>query len=170
MPPKPSADFESLLRVLHGRGIRCVVVGGVSAALQGVPAVTYDLDVVLDPEPANLDSAFELLGDLDAHLREHLPARILPIERGDLDSAGTKLLMTSLGPLDILGELSTGWRFADLSERTVRLAVGDGLHVEVLDLPSLIEVKEKVGREKDLALLPLYRRVLRETREPGVGD
>ena len=56
MPPR-SADFEGLLRAFAEKGVRFVVMGGVSAALQGVPAVTCDLDLELDGDPANLDSA-----------------------------------------------------------------------------------------------------------------
>lgn len=54
MSSRRSADFEGLLRALDARAIRSIVIGGVSAALQGVPAVTYDLDLVLDPAPAVL--------------------------------------------------------------------------------------------------------------------
>lgn len=142
-----------------------MVIGGVSAALQGVPALTYDLDVVLDPEQENLDRAIELLRELDACFREHLPAKRLRPSRADLDGPGAKLLVTSLGPLDILGELATGWSHADLEGRTRNLSLEDGLVLRVLDLASLIEVKEAVGREKDRAVLPLYRRVLLEREQ-----
>lgn len=162
MPPQPSADFEGLLRTLTERGIRFVVIGGVSAALQGVPALTQDLDIVVDPGAENLDLTFELLGELDACCRQHLPAkRIAPI-RSDLESPGAMLLMTRLGPLDILSRLSTGWRFADLGDRTRTLDLAPELQVHVLDLACLIEVKEAIGRDKDLAVLPLYRRALNE--------
>ena len=43
-----SADFEAALTRFAEAGVRFVVIGGVSAALQGVPAVTFDLDLVLD--------------------------------------------------------------------------------------------------------------------------
>ena len=72
--------------------------------------------------------------------------------------------MTNLGPLDILGRLATGWNHAQLAGRTRVLALDAGVDLRVLDLASLIEVKEAVGREKDLAVLPLYRRVLGESR------
>lgn len=65
-----SADFEGLLRAFVAPGVRFVVVGGVSAALQGVPAVTYYLDLVLAREANNLDRAFEVLHDLDSCFRE----------------------------------------------------------------------------------------------------
>lgn len=162
MPPRSSADFEGLLHALADRRIHFVVIGGVSAALQGVPAVTFDLDVVLDPAADNLDEAHRFLMELEACYREHLPERRLEPSRSDLDSTGAKLLMTRLGPLDILGELATGWRYADLEARSEQIPVSPQLTVRALSLASLIEVKEAVGREKDLAVLPLYRRALRE--------
>ena len=55
------SDFEGLLRRFHGRGIEFVVIGGVSAALQGVPALTVDLDLVLEPSASNLDACAALL-------------------------------------------------------------------------------------------------------------
>jgi len=172
MPTRRSADFEGLLRAFDARGIPLIVIGGVSAALQGVPALTFDLDVVLAPEPASLDAAFCLLGELEACYREHLPAKRVEPVRSDLDSPGAKLLMTRLGPLDILGELATGWRFPDLEHRTREVTLADGFQVRLLDLEALIEVKLAVGREKDRAVLPLYRRALRErdARPPDLSE
>lgn len=158
------ADFERLLDEFSNRNVKFIVIGGVSAALQGVPATTFDLDLVLDPDSANLDRAFELLKDLDACMRQHLPSkRLIPI-RTDLESRAAILLMTSLGPLDLLGRVATGWGFAELMQRSRVLSMGNGVDLYVLDLAALIEVKEMVGREKDLSVLPLYRQTLDERK------
>jgi predicted nucleotidyltransferase len=42
--------------------------------------------------------------------------------------------------------------------------IGDGIHVRVLDLETIIAIKEELGTEKDLAALPLLRRTLKEKR------
>jgi hypothetical protein len=167
--PLPTADFEGLLRAFAQREIRFVVIGGVSAALQGVPAVTYDLDLVLDHEPANLDRAFEVLQNLDAVFREHLPKRIEP-QRSDLESNGSMLMMTRLGPLDLLGEVATGWRYDELLQRSRKLNITASIEIHILDLSGLIEIKERVGREKDLAVLPLYRQTMSEREKTGEGS
>ena len=49
-----------------------------------------------------------------------------------------------------------------MPERSIRIELGDGAMIRVVDLAALIEIKERVGREKDLAVLPLYRRTLAE--------
>lgn len=169
MPRRRNADIEGLLHALVAGGVRFVVVGGVGAALQGVPAITYDLDVVLDPAEDNLSATMAVLGALDACYREHIPGKRIEPIRSDLATRGAKLLMTRLGPLDILGELAPGWRYGDLEGRTRELPSGKAGSVRVLDLAALITVKEAVGREKDRAVLPLYRKTLLEREEPS-GD
>jgi len=41
--------------------------------------------------------------------------------------------------------------------------VGEGVLVKVLDLETLIAIKEELGGEKDRAVLPVLRRTLEET-------
>lgn len=131
--------------------------------------MTFDLDLVLDHEATNLDRSFDLLQELDAVYREHLPKRIEPI-RADLESDGSMFLMTRLGPLDIFGRVATGWRYDELQQRARSVQVDTSLEIQVLDLAALIEVKELVEREKDRAVLPLYRTTLRErVRGGGLG-
>ncbi len=158
------------MRTLAERGVEFVVIGGVSAALQGVPATTYDLDIMLDPSAPNLDQAHALLTGLGACFREHLPSGRIVLEREHLDAPCAKLLMTSLGPLDILSQLATQWRFADLASRVRTVSLSGELQVRVLDLAALIEVKERIGRDKDQAVLPLYRRTLSERDRGRAND
>lgn len=72
---------------------------------------------MLDPELRNLDRGFEVLVDLQASFRIHLPAERLEPRRAGLDSPGAMLLMSEFGPLDLLGTVVTGWRLAELVER-----------------------------------------------------
>jgi hypothetical protein len=51
-----------------------------------------------------------------------------------------------------------------LLECAPALELSEGLIVHVIDLPTLIELKEKAGRPKDLAALPVLRATLAETR------
>ena len=52
--------------------------------------------------------------------------------------------------------------YETLLERTVPMRLPSGLAVRVLDLPSLIRLKEQAGRPKDLAALPALRTTLDE--------
>ena len=100
-------DFEAILKVLADHKVDLVVVGGIAAALQGAPITTFDLDIVHSREEANLDRLMAALRELDAWYREKPDLQIAP-DRERLGGPGHHLLMTSAGPLDVLGAVVTG--------------------------------------------------------------
>lgn len=154
-------DFRRILTALLEARVDFIVVGGVSAVLQGVPTTTFDLDIVHARTAENRRRLATVLRALDACYREHLPGKRLTPTEADLESKGHLLLMTVAGPLDVLGTVVGGLDFDDLAPRTRALELG-GASVKVLDLAAVIELKERTGRDKDLAQLPLLRRTLKE--------
>jgi predicted nucleotidyltransferase len=78
-------------------------------------------------------------------------------------SSGHQLLVTTHGDLDCLGTVGEGQNYEDLLDRAPELNLGEGLSVRVIDLRTLIELKEKAGRPKDLAALPVLRATLEES-------
>jgi hypothetical protein len=77
-------------------------------------------------------------------------------------SPGHQLLTTTHGDVDCLGAVGEGQGYEDLLSRAPELNLGEGLSVHVIDLPTLIELKEKAARPKDLAVLPVLRATLAE--------
>lgn len=59
----------------------------------------------------------------------------------------TGILMTRFGPLDVLSVIGRSHGYDDLLPHTNELEVGEGLRVRVLDLETLIAVKEEVMRQ-----------------------
>jgi hypothetical protein len=59
----PSSDFEELLRCLNARSVSAVVVGGHALAFHGRPRYTKDLDLLVEPSPANAERLLLALGD-----------------------------------------------------------------------------------------------------------
>ncbi len=90
--------------------------------------MTFDLDIVHSTTADNGARLIEALRELDAG-----------------------------GPLDLLGSIGNGRRYDDLLPHTVKMDIGEGLTIAVLDLDTLIAVKEEVGSAKDLAALPVLR-------------
>jgi hypothetical protein len=45
------------------------------------------------------------------------------------------------------------------------MEIGGGIRVHVLDLETIIHVKEQLGSEKDAAVLPILRQTLMERRK-----
>jgi len=75
---------------------------------------------------------------------------------------GHQLLTTTHGDLGCLGEIGEGIGYEELLGRTVEMKLSGGRAVRVLSLPALIEAKERAGRPKDLAALPVLRAALDE--------
>ncbi len=67
--------------------------------------------------------------------------------------------------LDGLGTIDEGRGYDELLEQTVEMSLSSGRAVRVLTLPALIEAKERSGRPKDLAALPVLRATLDEQKK-----
>jgi hypothetical protein len=57
------AFLAAVARTLDAAGIPFMVVGSFGSSYHGRPRATHDLDVVIDPTPAQLDDFLKLLGD-----------------------------------------------------------------------------------------------------------
>lgn len=158
----PSARFADLLRLLASCEVEFVVVGMTAAVLQGAPVTTLDLDVVHRRSPENVDRLLRALAGIDAVYR-HDPRRLRP-QASHLLSEGHQLLTTTLGDLDCLGTISGGMGYEELLDGAVEMRLAEGLTIRVLGLAALIEAKERASRPKDLAVLPLLRATLEESR------
>ncbi len=155
----PTKSFE-VIQLLSRHGVQFIVVGMTAGVLQGAPAVTFDLDILYSREAENIARLLLALEELEAVFRGD-DRRLVPNE-SHLQSRGHKLLMTKYGIVDALGALDD-LEYDDLTSDTVVLEIED-LEVRVLGLERLIEVKEKAGRAKDVAVLPLLHATLARSR------
>ncbi len=153
-PFQPNEIIATLVR----HEVAFVIIGGIAAVLQGVPYTTFDFDIVYSRDAKNMDRIDAALNDLDATLFE-LSDRQLRPTRSLLSLPGPKLLRTRYGRLDLLGELDEETTWDALIQRSVELPFG-AHRVHVLSLATVIEVKERLGRDKDKAALPLLRATL----------
>lgn len=158
-------DSHAVIDLLVRHGIEFIVIGGAAATLHGSPQFTFDLDIVRQRTPDNIERLMRVLEELDAVTR--FDSRRLRVGESHLEGKGALLLSTRLGPLDLLGALNDGRGYDDLLEHSEIFPM-DGHQVYVLDLPTLIEVKLAAGRDKDKlaagVLVAILRR--REKREP----
>jgi len=152
------------LRALHEGGVAFVLVGGVAAILNGAPMNTFDVDVVHSRDIDNVARLVRVLEDLDAVYRMQ-PERRLKPNGSHLSSAGHQNLITRYGPLDLLGTISRNLAYRDLIPHSIELNISEGLRIRVLNLETLIAIKEELNGEKDRAVLPVLRRTLEEKRK-----
>ena len=159
----PDSNFLTALRALHEGGVKFVIVGGLAAVLNGAPVNTLDLDIVPARDEANVARLLRVLDALDAIYRMQPDRRLKP-DASHLSSPGHHNLITNCGPLDVLGTIGGGLGYEDLLPHTVEMETGGGVRVRVLNLATIVALKEELAGEKDLAALPILRRTLEQQR------
>ncbi len=155
-------SFREILRILSKHEVEYIVVGGVAAVLHGAPVATFDLDALIRISEENAERLINALEELDARYREHQTTK-RPTQT-DVLSGGHLLLMTSAGPLDVLGFVGDDNRYENLLSETKEMEISGG-RFRVLDLDELIRLKRQTDRPKDRAVLELLEEVLRRRKD-----
>jgi len=158
-------DLLAFVRVLSGGGVDYIIIGGVAAGIHGALRTTLDLDVVYGRDPENVARLAAALEPFQPYLRgapSGLPFRL------DADTVLRGLnftLTTSLGDLDLLGEVIGGGGYEALkaSADVVEL---EGFQCQVVSLRKLIELKRAAGRGKDREALAELEALLEERERP----
>jgi predicted nucleotidyltransferase len=160
-------NLIAALQDLRKREIQFIIVGGLAAVLNGAPVQTYDIDLVYSREAENIDRLLKFLADVDAIFRIQPERRLRP-NKSHLTGSGHLNLLTRYGPVDLLATIGQGLDFSALLPRSTEMDIGEGIGVRVLDLETIIAVKEQLASEKDLAALPILRRTLSEMKKKGI--
>ena len=162
-------DYLAILNSLAERQVEFIVVGGVSAVLQGAPIATFDLDVVHSLSAENVQKLLKALDELNASYRTGGNRNLKP-EPSHFSSPRRQLLMTRFGPLDLLGSIGKDRRYEELLTESRLMPIGSGLEVRVLDLSMVIKTKEETAHEKDVAVLAILRRTLEEKKRQRISN
>jgi hypothetical protein len=160
-----SARFGDALRVLVRHQVDFIVVGMAAGVLQGVPLTTLDVDIVHLRTRENVLRLLAALVEVQAVYRGD-PRNLAPTE-SHLMGPGHQLLTTIHGDLDCLGTVDADKRYEDLLPFSTELQLGEQALVRVLGLSTLIEVKRRAGRPKDMAVIPFLEATLDEIRKQG---
>ena len=157
----PDSDVLAALRALCEGEVRFAVVGGLAAVLNGAPVTTFDLDIVHARDEENVAKLLRVLDAINATYRMH-PGRRMKPDASHLRSPGHHNLITDCGPLDVLGTIGRGLGYEHLLPHTIEMETGEGVRVRVLNLETIVALKEELAGEKDLAVLPILRRTLEQ--------
>lgn len=159
-------DFEGLLRALVGGGVDFILVGGVAARALGSARLTHDLDVVYARTGENIGRLVRALEPLSPYLRGAPPGLPFRFDAQTVEKGLNFTLTTSLGALDLLGEITGGGGHHELLPHTVELQLF-GLPCRCLNLERLIRVKRAAGRPKDLEAIAELEALLEERDKLG---
>lgn len=155
------SDFKSILLKLCTESVDFIVVGGIAGILHGATITTFDVDIVHSREPNNVKRLLRAFSLMNAHYRERADRNLAP-SAASLAGTGHHLLITDFGPLDVLGEVTGQRGYSELVPHSTELTLNEGLKFRVLDLPTLIRLKEELHREKDISALTILRQTLKE--------
>lgn len=156
-------DFEGLIRRLGSAEVRFVLIGGFAGTILGSPRTTVDLDIVYARNEENLTRLAGALESLSPRLRGAPDGLPFELNVATLERGLNFTLTTTLGDLDLLGEVVGGGTYEELLPHTRRLNVFD-TDVAVVTLPQLIRLKRAAGRPRDLAALAELEALLDEQR------
>ena len=145
-------QLEQLLAALHDAGVEFIIVGGVAARAHGSARLTDDIDISYARSKANLARIVAALAPLDPYLRGAPPGLPFDWSAATLGAGLNFTLTTSLGSIDLLGEITGGGLYEDLLPHALTLTIF-GRETLLLDLPWLIRVKRAAGRPKDLEVV-----------------
>jgi hypothetical protein len=152
-------DFADLLRRFHHHNVNFVIVGGVAAVIHGSARLTFDLDIVYDRDSSNLERLTVALADVSPYLRGVPPGLPFQLSPQTLKAGLNFTLTTTVGDLDLLGEITGGGTYARLLPRTTE-AVLFNIPCRCLDLEMLIETKRAAGRPKDIEAIAELEAIL----------
>lgn len=142
-------DFEGLIRSLVDQDIRFIIVGGVAATVHGSARLTQDLDIVYARDDENMDRLVEALASLEPYLRGAPAGLPFDWSVATLRRGLNFTLRTTLGDIDLLGEITGGGGYGELTCHTIEVELF-GHACACLDLPWLIRTKRAAGRPRDL--------------------
>ncbi|MBI1868711.1 MAG: nucleotidyl transferase AbiEii/AbiGii toxin family protein [Methylocystis sp.] len=156
-------DFEGLLRRLGAEDVRFVLVGGFASTVHGSPRITVDLDIVYARDAENLTRLVRALAPLSPYLRGAPAGLPFELDVPTLTRGLNFTLTTTMGDLDLLGEVAGGGTYEQLLPQTSRIRVFDA-DIDIVTLSQLIRLKRAAGRPKDLEVLAELEALLEEQR------
>jgi hypothetical protein len=159
-------DFRALLELLTKAQVEFILIGGGAATAHGSVRLTVDVDVVYKRSPENIARLVAALAPLSPYLRGAPPGLPFRLDAETIRHGLNFTLTTSLGSLDLLGEVTGGGRYEDLLPHTDRIQAF-GVECLCLGLEKLIEVKRAAGRPKDFDAIAELEALREETdRQP----
>jgi len=159
-------DFRRLLDALSAAQVEFIIVGGLASTAHGSARLTQDIDIVYSRTATNLYRLIVALTPYRPYLRGAPQGLPFLWDAATLQRGLNFTLTTTIGDIDLLGEITGGGGYDALLAHTVELDMF-GLPCRCLDLPTLIQVKRATGRPKDLEVLAELEALLEDQDEPG---
>jgi hypothetical protein len=162
------SGIERLLKALADNQVKFIVVGAYAAIMQGSTLRTDDLDICYERTPENYRKIIRAIAPFKPRPRglpENLKA---PFDEQSLAQGTNFTLITDLGSLDLLGEMSGVGGYREIVSGARLINVGT-VRCQVASLDTIIRSKEAADRPKDRATLPELKalRIIQQREDEG---
>jgi hypothetical protein len=154
-------NYRELIHMLVACRVQFIIVGGLAAAVHGSSRYTEDLDIVYNRADDNVARLVDCLAPLSPYLRGAPPGLPFRWDSRTLLKGLNFSLTTSLGSVDLLGEIVLGGSYQELLPFSEKINIFDD-ECLVLGLERLIEVKRAAGRPKDFEAISELQLILYE--------
>ena len=162
-------DYAKILRVLTDAGVEFALIGGVAANLHGAARATYDVDVVYSRKRENIKRLVTAMGPFKPYLRGAPPGLPFQLDEQTVRNGLNFTLDTTLGAVDLLGEVAGGGTYEQLLPHSVEIDAF-GVRCRCVTLERLIQLKRAAGRPKDWDALAELEALLEERRKRERGS
>ena len=157
--------------MLARAGVQFIVIGGGAAVAHGSARLTNDVDVVYARDPENIRRLVAALQPHQPYLRSAPPGLPFRWDERTVQAGLNFTLTTTLGDLDVLGEVAGGGTYEQLLPASMEMDFF-GARCRFVTLECLIRLKRAAGRPKDLEVIAelqalLEERRQRESQQPG---
>lgn len=157
-------DYARILAVLQNGRVDFILIGGVAANFHGSARATFDVDVVYSRTKENIRRLVEALDPFKPYLRGAPAGLPFKFDEQTVRNGLNFTLDTTLGAVDLLGEVAGGGGHAQLLPHTVDMEAF-GIRCKCVTLERLIQLKQAAGRPKDLESIAELQALLEERRK-----
>lgn len=141
-------DAASVLAALNAAQVRFVLIGGLAMVSHGSDHVTQDIDIFYSRDRENLPALAQAIAPHHPRLRGAPEGLPFILDAQTLRNTPALTLLTDLGSVDLLGEVSGAESFESVWQRAVETEIY-GIPVRVVSLDDLIVMKRAANRLKD---------------------
>jgi predicted nucleotidyltransferase len=158
-------NFREILPLLTRNQVRFILIGGGAAIAHGSAKATYDVDVVYARDAENIRFLVNALCPYQPYLRGAPLGLPFLWDEATVRAGLNFTLTTTLGDLDLLGEVTGGGTYIQLLPFSQEIEAF-GLKCRVVTLEKLIYLKRAAGRPKDLDAIAELQALLEERPKP----
>ena len=141
-------EVEQFTAALSAQRAEFIVIGGIAARIHGSARVTQDFDIVYGRSDANIARVVKAFAPFEPYPRGAPPDLPFTWDVKTVKAGLNFTLTTTIGSVDILGEVTGGGGYEDLVGHSISLELF-GHPTLVVSLPWLIHLKRAAGRPRD---------------------